>query len=579
GLIGFAKNKILRFAPGRLVSSQKFPGTFEFTAKQDRTGTIWVGDITGFIRYKDGIATVMDAGLPKDTHVLDIDTNDPNCLWLATDHGLAKFQNGRSTLIGREAGLPDTNLFQILRDRDGRLWFGSNFGIFNIRLRDLEDYCRKRRTTIPYVSYAASDGIRSFPTTFNGQKSSDGRLWFGGNKGVTVADPRSRFINPVAPPVSIEKATLDRISLTSTSANSVQPGQGFLSIRYAALSFAAPEKVQFRYKLEGLDDRWTDAGNRRVAIYPYLPPGRYRFVVIACNNDGVWNMNGASMSFVLQPHYYQTTWFKLLCAAGLILLLGLVYSIRVRAMVLRNRELAVKVAERTAELQVSNEQLSAAQDALGQQYSLLEDRNHELEAMQIELETHNEELRSMQASLAEANAHLAALATTDGLTGLKNHRTFQEQLEVEWERYLRYDGSLSLVLLDIDLFKQYNDKFGHQAGDDVLKKVAAILAEQARDCDLVARYGGEEFVIILPQTDRAGAVSHAERICMAIRDAKSLRRPITASFGVATADSSISSSSDLFTRADSALFYSKEHGRDQVTHAADLPVKSLRKAS
>jgi diguanylate cyclase (GGDEF)-like protein len=578
GLIGFSKGKAFYFVPGKLVSTKNFPGTFQFTARQDRKGTIWVGDEKGLIRWKDGKATVFDDGLPKDTHVLSIDVTDPDRLWLATDHGLAMFQNGHSTMFGKEAGLPDTNLFEIIRDGHDRLWFGSNYGIFNIRIQDIVNYSRHLIKTIPFFSFAASDGIRSFPTTFITQQSADGKLWFGGDKGITVADPNISAINPIPPPVSIEAGKLDKVTLTLNGANKVPPGSGLFTVRYAALSFAATEKVQFRYKLEGLDDHWTDSGTRRMAMYPYLPPGHYRFVVMACNNDGVWSQKAASMSFVLEPHYYQTTWFKLLCAAAFLVLLGFIYWIRVRSMVFRNRELAVKVSEHTAQLQISNEQLQAAQDTLESQYSLLEDRNHELEAMHRELEAQNVELLKTQDSLAEANAHLAALATTDGLTGLKNHRSFQEELESEWERHHRYKSPLSLILLDIDLFKQYNDSFGHQAGDGILKNVAEVLSKEARECDVVARYGGEEFVIILPETDVAGAKSLAGRICSAIEAAQWPLRPVTASFGVATVDSSILSGADLFTHADSALFHSKELGRNRVTHSSDLPGNKLRKA-
>lgn len=590
-LIAIGRDKARYIAPGQILRTISIPGKVEFAARQDPSGTIWVGDVGGLIRLRGERATVLDSGLPKDAHVLGIDATDPQCLWLATDHGLGRFQNGRSTMFGKAAGLPDDNLFEVMRDADGRLWIGSNYGIFTIRIRDIDDYAAGRRIRIPYESFQAADGIRSFPTVFSTAKSASGRLWFGGDKGVTMVNPRSTALNPIAPPVSIEAATVDGARLTVGGPNEIPPGSGLFFVRYAALSFAAPEKVLFRYKLEGLDKYWTDPTDRRVAMYPYLPPGHYRFVVIACNNDGIWNTQGQSISFVILPHYYQTAWFKLLCAAIIGLLLAVIYWLRVRAIMLRNRQLEDKVAERTGQLQVSNNQLKTAQETLEKQYGLLEDRNHELEvmhreleeqneelqAMQAELEEQNEELRAMQESLAEANAYLAALATTDGLTGLQNHRSFQEKLESEWERHRRYGSPLSLILLDIDEFKQYNDKFGHQAGDQVLKAIAELLRSEARDCDIVARYGGEEFVLILPETDRAGAVNLAERIRSSIAAKQWPLRSVTASFGVATADLGVKTGPDLFTLADSALFFSKEHGRNRAAHAAEIAAKSLRR--
>lgn len=166
--------------------------------------------------------------------------------------------------------------------------------------------------------------------------------------------------------------------------------------------------------------------------------------------------------------------------------------------------------------------------------------------------------------LAKANAELAALATTDGLTGLKNHRAFQERLSEEMRRSVRYGTSLSVVLLDVDHFKQYNDSFGHPAGDEVLKAVARVLRRGARDTDLAARYGGEEFILILPQTDSTGAATIAERIRQGIEAATWPLRQVTASFGVASLGLG-GDGSDLIAHADAALYRAKADGRNQVT--------------
>ena len=175
------------------------------------------------------------------------------------------------------------------------------------------------------------------------------------------------------------------------------------------------------------------------------------------------------------------------------------------------------------------------------------------------------EFQEMQKSeLEKANAELASLATTDGLTGLKNHRAFQERLGEEVSRTTRYGTPLSLILLDVDQFKQYNDSYGHPAGDAVLMSVANTLQMGARDTDLVARYGGEEFVLILPQTDIEGASAFAERLRAAVERAPWPVRAVTASFGVATLRLA-ENGSGLITRADEALYQSKAAGRNRVT--------------
>lgn len=174
-------------------------------------------------------------------------------------------------------------------------------------------------------------------------------------------------------------------------------------------------------------------------------------------------------------------------------------------------------------------------------------------------------LEFQKTQLETANTELEMLATTDGLSGLKNHRAFQERLAEEVSRAQRYQTPLSLVLLDVDHFKAYNDTFGHPEGDVVLRKVARILQTYARGIDLAARYGGEEFVLILPQTNRCGAATLAERIRAAIANTFWPLRPITASFGVATLDLSMDSGSDLVAEADAALYRSKAAGRNQVS--------------
>lgn len=187
-------------------------------------------------------------------------------------------------------------------------------------------------------------------------------------------------------------------------------------------------------------------------------------------------------------------------------------------------------------------------------------QNAELQDIQAELEAQNDEL-------ARANTRLENLATTDGLTGLKNHRAFQEALEHEWRGAQRHGAPLSLVFLDIDCFKQYNDTYGHPAGDEVLKQVGALLQAGARDIDCVARYGGEEFVVVAPQTDEDGAIALAERFRQRIASAAFPHRDVTASFGVATLRAPIGDIKTLIQRADSALYTAKAQGRNAVVFA------------
>jgi diguanylate cyclase (GGDEF)-like protein/PAS domain S-box-containing protein/putative nucleotidyltransferase with HDIG domain len=215
---------------------------------------------------------------------------------------------------------------------------------------------------------------------------------------------------------------------------------------------------------------------------------------------------------------------------------------------------------------------------VARQVALLHEKSARLEVQQIELEnqraellTTNEMLSVTNARLKEAVRGLEMLATTDGLTGLKNHRSFQEHLAAECGRSKRYETKLSLILIDVDRFKQFNDTFGHPAGDVALKQVAAILQSCARQTDVVARYGGEEFAVILAETDKEGALQAAQRFRAAINDAVWEHRAVTASFGIATFGPHSETASVLVEGADQALYYSKQAGRNRIAHVADLP--------
>ena len=187
------------------------------------------------------------------------------------------------------------------------------------------------------------------------------------------------------------------------------------------------------------------------------------------------------------------------------------------------------------------------------------------------INNYGRDLEVRAARLEAINARLEALAKLDGMTGLKNHRAFQERLETEFQRASRYSMPLSLLLMDVDHFKSFNDSYGHLAGDEVLKALARVLLENARGLDFVARYGGEEFVMILPHADHLGAIGIGERMRAGIETATWPHRPITASIGVTTLTRAMERPSDLIAHADRALYASKAQGRNRVNHSRHLP--------
>ena len=189
---------------------------------------------------------------------------------------------------------------------------------------------------------------------------------------------------------------------------------------------------------------------------------------------------------------------------------------------------------------------------------------------EIERENTRDSLEKQQKALLEANEKLEKLATHDALTGIKNRRAFEEKLDEEWSRARRYGTPLSVVMLDVDKFKLYNDSFGHPAGDEVLRRVARVLMSGVRGTDFLARYGGEEFVLILPNTDADGAMILARRLRQKIESAPWIERQVTASLGVSTLQIEHKAAADLLSAADGALYHSKENGRNRVTHTRDI---------
>ena len=209
------------------------------------------------------------------------------------------------------------------------------------------------------------------------------------------------------------------------------------------------------------------------------------------------------------------------------------------------------------------QQLQQAFEAQEQQREELLAQNEELERVHAQLQQAHQELATLNAELLEANRALAQAAVTDGLTGLKNHRAFQESLHSAAQMAERLQQPLSLVMFDIDHFKQFNDTYGHPAGDELLRQVAQVLRESARAYDIAARYGGEEFALLLPNTALEQAVQVAERLRQQIRAIENPHAPVSASFGVATYRRGTPPAT-LVYEADAALYRAKRNGRDQV---------------
>jgi len=340
---------------------------FIYAIVQDSQGTIWAGSYNGDLyRFRgDEIATFHPQGPTTHNAVWAIHADQDGVLWIGTNSGgLIRFKNGSFRAITTRDGLFNDVAFQILEDDHGFLWMNCNKGVYRVSKAELNDFADGRIRRVHSFSFGISEGVRGVESTGPAQpagwKGRDGKLWFPTIKGVAVVDPDYRKRNEHVPQVFIEKMTIDGDPAPPAAPLLIGPGRKKLEFTYTALSYLVPEKVRFKTWLRGFDRGWSAETGQRQVSYTNLPPGRYAFRVIACNNDGKWNRVGASLKFELRPFFYQTFWFKALAALALLLLAVLTLRWRFRSLQRRERELQLLVKERTRELSRVNDELLQA---------------------------------------------------------------------------------------------------------------------------------------------------------------------------------------------------------------------------
>ncbi len=350
----------LTVQPVKLSVGAKTGDAWRLAADPVRGG-LWIGLFSGgVVHFADGrIDASYSAadGLGKG-RVGDLHIAADGSVWAATDGGLSRIEGGRIATLTGKSGLPCDAVHASIEDDDGATWVYTACGLVRIARADLDAWSAaadrgKAPSTIPMFVLGDADGVRSVATLGTATpyltKTRDGTLWFVTADGVATVDPRHLSINALPPPVHVEQIVADRKAYDSSPIH-LPPLVRDLTIDYTALSLVAPEKMRFRYRLEGRDRDWEDAGNRRQAFYTDLAPGNYRFRVIASNNSGVWNEEGAALGFSIAPAYWQTNWFLALCATAFAALLWGAYRMRMRQIAWarnnekRHREMEMELA-------------------------------------------------------------------------------------------------------------------------------------------------------------------------------------------------------------------------------------------
>jgi signal transduction histidine kinase/streptogramin lyase len=318
---------------------------------------LWLGFLQGGIAYFAGgeVRTRYGAadGLGKG-NVVRLRIDRAGALWVSTDGGLSRLKDGHLATLNTKNGLPCDSVHWSIEDDADSLWIYMGCGLVRIQRTELENWAAAsengKMAMVPFTAFDNSDGAKLFGahTTYSPQaaKAPDGKIWFGTPDGVSVIDPRNLHFNKLPPPVHIEQIKADGKTYGVSRGVRLPALVRDVRIDYTALSFAAPEKVLFRYKLEGQDTSWKEAVTGREVQYTNLKPRRYRFRVMACNNSGVWNEAGDTLDFSVDPAYYQTGWFQALCAAAFLTLLWGLYRYRVHQIA---REFNVRLEERVDE--------------------------------------------------------------------------------------------------------------------------------------------------------------------------------------------------------------------------------------
>ena len=342
---------------------------------EDADGSMWIGSYdAGLAKYNDGEITFLTAedGLSNNI-ILSLHLDQEDVLWIGTyGSGLNRYKQGVIHSFTTREGLFNDNLYSILEDDSGHLWFSCNKGVFKVKKEDFNNVAKGSLDRVSSTLYNKNDGLRNQEANGGFQpaawKASNGTFWFPTLGGVVFTDPTVDYTNPILPDIHIEEMFVEDepISLADSKIT-LEAGAKKINFKFAALSYVVPQKVHYKYMLEGIDDTWSHQTTDQFATYTNLPPGTYTFRVMASNNSGIWNEAGATLEFVHKPFFYQTIWFRLLVVITLLAIGASIYRGRIIQLQRRQEELERVVDERTRDLRLEKEKTEEAKEIIQSQ--------------------------------------------------------------------------------------------------------------------------------------------------------------------------------------------------------------------
>jgi len=406
---------------------------------RDAAGNLWVATFAGLSRLRNGQITNFTTADGLSSNVITaLLVHQHGTLLVGTqDHGWNLWDGQRFSSV-TQTTLAKTTVHAILADSQDHLWFATGNGIARC---DCGGTMNKMNgpDCSNWIEFGTGDGLRSRETATNSHPSAwhsqDGHLWFATPKGLVEVDPSHFPVNTVPPPVSVERFAVDDVDQTlhaDGDPTRIPAGHNHFQFEYAGLSFSAPQKVHYRYMLEGFDHQWTEAGTRRTAYYTNIRPGKYAFRVQAANNDGVWNTDGAALRFELRPHFYQTVWFYALLFLSIAALVALLLRLR---LIRAEREFNAVLGERNRIAREIHDTLAQGYVGISVQLEVLSEllRHQKVEAAAKHLDTTRGYVRE---GLADARQSIWALRSQD---------SGETTLPVRMRRIVEQSGNHSLT--------------------------------------------------------------------------------------------------------------------------------------
>lgn len=365
--IGFHREGISVMNNGKVVrnytTNDGLPNGTVYSITPVKDGSLWIATRGGLANLRDGQFTnyTTKNGLSENITMALYEDND-GALWIGSNGGgIMRYKNNEFKAITTKQGLPDDTEYSLLEDKQGYVWMTCNKGVLRVLKKEMNEVADGKREKLTDVAlFGKLDGMRSSECN-GGNKSpsardESGRFWFPTIAGAATIDPENIPVNQLAPPVVVEEIIVDKesIYLHDEEVN-IPAGKSSFEFHFTALSLLFPQKVRFKYKLEGFDRDWIEAGTRRTAFYTNISPGEYTFRVQACNNDGKWNETGASLKFYFKPYFWQTWWFVLFCLAAIGGAIYWAYRIRIRAAEKREEQLSKRIDEMLVDLKTAHD--------------------------------------------------------------------------------------------------------------------------------------------------------------------------------------------------------------------------------